>query len=168
MMGVGKSTVGSLLARRLDLPFTDLDDEIEAAAGRRCAEIINEEGEAAFREIEVQALLRWRARAAHGLLAAGGGLVTTEAGSRALAGGWAEVVWLHAPAEVLAVRVGDGEHHERPLLGADKGSLREQIEELSARRAPLYAAASDRRIDTGALSPEQVVDLLAEEIGRRA
>ena len=51
-MGAGKSTVGPLLARRLGWDFLDLDDDIEAAAGRPVPEIFAKDGEAAFRAAE--------------------------------------------------------------------------------------------------------------------
>ena len=51
-MGAGKSTVGRRLAARLGFPFSDLDDDIEAAAGRTISEIFEEDGEDAFRALE--------------------------------------------------------------------------------------------------------------------
>ena len=57
MMGAGKSTVGARLARRLDRPFLDSDELVEAQTGRTVAEIFAADGEAAFRAIETSVLV---------------------------------------------------------------------------------------------------------------
>lgn len=57
-MGSGKSTLGTRLAAKLDMPFTDLDRRIESAAGKTIPEIFGELGESAFRELESEALIR--------------------------------------------------------------------------------------------------------------
>ncbi|HEX6034669.1 MAG TPA: shikimate kinase, partial [Anaerolineales bacterium] len=54
--GTGKSTIGKILARRLNLPFTDLDRVIETNAGMSIAQIMEGQGEPAFRELETAAL----------------------------------------------------------------------------------------------------------------
>ena len=55
-MGSGKSTIGPRLAAALAVPFVDLDDDIEAAAGRTIADVFSNDGEAAFRDAEHAAL----------------------------------------------------------------------------------------------------------------
>ncbi|MCT7356561.1 AAA family ATPase, partial [Streptomyces sp. 15-116A] len=73
-MGVGKSTVGRLLAERLGVAYRDTDDDIIAERGRTVAEIFAGEGEAAFRAAEARAVAD--ALAGHdGVLALGGGAV---------------------------------------------------------------------------------------------
>jgi len=77
-MGSGKSTVGPLVARRLDWKFVDADDVIAAEAGSTIPEIFAREGEAAFRERERATIARLAGEAAL-VLALGGGAIETEA-----------------------------------------------------------------------------------------
>ena len=108
-MGSGKTTVGRELARRLELPFADLDDLIEAAERRSIADIFANDGEAAFRDIE-----HWELGRAllGGVLALGGGAYAQER-NRELLRGRATVVWLDVPFERALRRVAGAEH--RPL-----------------------------------------------------
>ena len=163
MMGSGKTTVGRLLARRLGVGFWDLDDEIAArdAGGRSCAEVLRQEGEVAFRAREVEALIAWRERGERGVLATGGGVVTTEAGRRALTGGWADVIWLSLPPEVLAERLGAIGVGDRPLIEGGGGDIEGRVRELLARRAPLYAEVAKLEIYPAEHSAESTCDLLA-------
>lgn len=136
MMGAGKSTVGRRLAERLQLPFVDVDLEVERAADLTVEEIFERQGEAAFRAREREAVARLAAGPVQ-VIAAGGGAFADSA-SRTLLLESCTVVWLDARAEALADRVvRDG--RERPLLrGRDP---RAAIAELAERRRPFYAAA---------------------------
>ena len=90
-MGVGKSTVGQLLAERLGVGYRDTDDDIVAAQDRTIAEIFVDEGESAFRAIEKAAVLR--ALTEHdGVLALGGGAILDE-DTRAFLAGLLADVW---------------------------------------------------------------------------
>lgn len=71
-MGCGKSTLGRSLAKRCDIEFVDLDDYIEAKAGKKIREIFADEGEAAFRELERRTLVEVSGRG-NVLVACGGG-----------------------------------------------------------------------------------------------
>ena len=160
-MGAGKSAVGALLARRLGLPFADLDALIEAEAGARIAELFRDAGEAAFRARE-SALLA-RSLAADGqVLATGGGAVLGEANRRRLRErGF--VAWLQAdPAAQLQRLEGC---RDRPLLeGTDR---RARLDALAAERDPLYREVADLVIDTRGLDPDAVAEaLVARAAGR--
>ena len=72
-MGVGKSTVGRRLARRLDLPFVDSDSAIEDAAGFSAAEVFEKYGEEDFRDGERRLVARL-VEGRVGVIATGGGL----------------------------------------------------------------------------------------------
>lgn len=102
-MGVGKSTVGRLLAERLATGYRDTDDDIVAEQGRAIAEIFVDEGEAAFRAIEKAAVSR--ALAQHdGILALGGGSILDEDTRSLLAG--QRVLYLSMDVEEAVKRTG--------------------------------------------------------------
>lgn len=150
MPGSGKSSVGRALSSRLALPFIDLDEEIEAAAGATIAEIFAgvdggvAAGEAAFRQLETAALSRVSARN-RAVVACGGGAILSE-DNRTLMHDSGTVVWLKVRPEMLARRDLTG----RPLL-VQAGDL----ERLSAEREPAYREASDIEIDAEA-DPDSV------------
>lgn len=138
-MGVGKTTVGRLVARELDRPFVDLDRAIEAAAGASPAEIFRRHGEAHFRDLERRALeVALDARPA-AVVALGGGTLVDEA-SRAEACRRALLVALSAPLGVLLERLGEAE--DRPLLAAASEQEREaRLTRLLSTRGDAYATA---------------------------
>ncbi len=135
LMGVGKSTVGRRLARRLALDFVDSDAAIEDASGYSAAEVFERFGEQDFRDGE----RRLVARLVEGdvrVIATGGGAYV-DPRTRQLLNERAITVWLDAPVEVLAERT--SRRDTRPLLrNADpKGTL----ERLNDERRPSYAEA---------------------------
>ncbi|CAM3178913.1 shikimate kinase [Paracoccus nototheniae] len=135
MMGAGKTAIGSELARRLRVPFTDSDAEIEAAAAMSISEIFARDGEAFFRARESQVLGRLLA-GAPGVISTGGG-AWMSAGNRDMIGARGLSVWLNCAPELLWQRV--RQRPTRPLLQtADpKGTLLR----LLAERSPVYAQA---------------------------
>ena len=138
MMGVGKSSVGRALARRLDRKLLDSDEMIEAREGRTVRDIWMEDGEPAFRRIEAEVLADAIAVPTPSVVAAAGGVVLSEENRNALKGSGAHVVWLLADVDLLLERVRNGMH--RPLLDEDpEGTLRTMYEE----RADLYQEVAD-------------------------
>ena len=135
MMGAGKTAVGTELARRLRVPFTDSDAEIEAAAAMSISEIFARDGESFFRDRESQVLTRLLS-GPPGVISTGGGAWLRPANRTAIAARGISV-WLNCPPELLWHRV--RQRSTRPLLKtADpKGTLLA----LLAERAPLYAQA---------------------------
>jgi shikimate kinase len=114
-MGAGKSAVGPRLAACLGWPFVDLDDRIEAAAGRTIAELFVHPGEAAFRRLETAALGRALDECAGGgVIAGGGGLWAEPENRERCAARGACVVWLDAPLDDVVRRVGAAV--DRPLF----------------------------------------------------
>jgi shikimate kinase len=102
----GKSSIGAALARRLGLPFVDLDEKIVTEEGRTIAAIFKEDGEAAFRQLESSSLDKATGRGKL-VLATGGGCVLTP-GNRALLVERCLVVWLDLSPELAAARVKAG------------------------------------------------------------
>lgn len=136
-MGSGKSTVGRLLAERLNRPFVDADAEIERAAGAKVSEIFAREGEAGFRARERAAI---EAAAGSGaIVALGGGAIAQEGAAGRLAAS-GTIVYLRARPETLLRRV--GEDDTRPLLqGLGRAARRERLERLLSERAQYYEQA---------------------------
>ncbi len=133
-MGTGKTSVGRLVAERLDRPFLDLDDVIAARAGKPIPRIFAEDGERAFRALEAAVCAELAAPAGL-VVAAGGGAVVNPANRAALAAGGL-VICLDAAPEAILARVGDDAN--RPMLAG--GNRQARIENLLAQRAGAYAA----------------------------
>jgi len=156
-MGSGKTTVGGLLGARLGCEFVDLDDRIETAAGRSIAEVFAERGEAAFRELEAQALAQLLAGARKPLvIALGGGAFAQEHNRRVIAGSGALTVFLDSPLETLRERCAGLLH--RPLA---RDPLR--FAQLYLERLPIYRQAA-WTIGTGSGTPEDAVSAIAERL----
>ncbi|MFK7918410.1 MAG: shikimate kinase [Ilumatobacter sp.] len=138
MMGAGKSSVGRVLAKRLDRSLLDSDDMVEARTGRTVREIWREDGEPAFRALETDVLRDAVSSTTPSVIAAAGGVVLNESNRTVLKGAGAHVVWLLADVDLLVARVQAGMH--RPLLDDDpEGTLRTMYEE----RAELYQDVAD-------------------------
>jgi shikimate kinase len=159
MMGAGKSTVGRLLAQRLDRPFLDSDERVVAQTGRTVAEIFAAEGEAAFRAVETDVLCQMLDGEVPAVIAAAGGAVLDAANRRAMRAR-ATVVWLRADVALLADGVGSGGH--RPLLADDASAT---LTRLSTERDSLYRDAAQQVVDVDDLTPDEVVDRVIAEIG---
>ena len=148
LMGTGKSTVGRRLARDLDRPFADLDEQIELAEGVTVPRLFRERGEAAFRAAEAAQLAGLVSRPAPLVIAAGGGVVISEANRRLLAATF--VVWLQASAQFLAART---DPTYRPLLAG--GNAQSRLARLLEERRELYEEVADFAID---VEPFHAVD----------
>ncbi|HEX9636473.1 MAG TPA: shikimate kinase [Acidobacteriota bacterium] len=143
--GAGKSTVGAALAKRLDLPFHELDDSIEAQAGLGLAEIFAVHGEHYYRRLERETLRRLLGKGEPAVLAVSGGLVTDRE-SYDLLRERCTTVWLKARPQdhwQRVVRQGD----RRPMAASPHA--RAELKALLATREPLYKQAA-LTIDTSA------------------
>lgn len=161
--GSGKTTIGKLLAVRLDRPSIDCDDLIEQAAGQTIREIFASEGEAGFRDREQAAIeqLAAEAVAQPAVVALGGGAVLREANRAAICRSGRRV-WLTAPPHVLASRIrGDQTTAaRRPALSTL--SDYDEIVNLLAQREPLYAAVAQKTLNTEGLTAEAICDDIAD------
>lgn len=150
-MGSGKSSVGRALADELGWSFYDLDVEVERQAGRSIPAIFEDEGEAAFRALETEALLKRVEQARTGIpqvVALGGGTFTLDHNIElTLSNGVA--IWLDAPLTVIEQRIAAETH--RPLARDP-----EQLRALFTARQPAYGRA-DYRIPTEAREPAGIV-----------
>ncbi|CAL9652483.1 shikimate kinase [Streptomyces sp. enrichment culture] len=159
-MGVGKSTVGQLLAERLGAGYRDADEDIVTAQGRTIAEIFVDEGEAAFRALEKEAVRS--ALAGHeGVLALGGGAVL-DADTRALLAGQ-RVVYLSMDVEEAVKRT--GLNAARPLLAVNP---RKQWRELMEARRHLYEEVATVVVATDGRTPEEVAETALDAVDRQS
>ena len=147
-MGAGKTTVARLLGEAWSLPVRDTDADIEAAEGRTISDIFVDDGEHAFRALEVAAVADALADHA-GVLALGGGAVLDPATRDLLAG--RPVVFLRVGLSDAVKRVGLGVG--RPLL---LGNVRTRIKALLDERTPIYESVASLVVDTDDRTPEEV------------
>jgi len=150
-MGAGKSTVGRALAERLDWPFLDLDDSIEAQQGMTIAEIFASRGEAWFRQLE-SAALRSLDDSVAAVVATGGGVLSVPE-NREWMRAHGLAVWLDVSFELVTERLAATDQETRPLFENES-----QARELFAKRQSQYGD-SDLRIEV--LSSHSAAELAA-------
>jgi shikimate kinase len=158
LMGAGKTTVGQRCAARLERPFIDTDDVVEAVARRSVQELFAEAGEGAFRELERDAVSDVTASPVATVIACGGGAVLDVDNRRRLQAA-GTVVWLRASPGVLAERV-DADDVDRPLL-APRGAVA-TLQRLAVVRAAAYEAVADAAVDTDGRTVDEVADAVLE------
>jgi shikimate kinase len=157
LMGVGKSTVGRRLARRLGLPFADGDIEIEAAAGMTVSDIFASLGEGEFRAGEARVMRRLLEGPRLVLATGGGAMLNLE--TRGLMKTQAVTVWMRADLETIAQRV--KRRDTRPLLrGRDP---LEALSTLAEARYPVYGEA-DVTVDVAGGAHAQAVDAIVKAL----
>jgi shikimate kinase len=158
MMGSGKTTVGRALAERLRWPHLDSDEQVERRTGRTVPQILEEDGEAAFRAEEKRALAEAVTSDGPAVVSVAGGAVLDPDNRRRIRDG-GTVVWLRGDIEHLASRVGDGKG--RPLLEGDVvGNMRR----LYSQRRPIYEELADTIVDVDAASPGEIVDAIVKDL----
>jgi shikimate kinase len=160
MMGCGKSSVGSVLARLLGRDFVDNDRLVEERAGRTIREIFDAEGEQGFRERETAAI---DAVADGGAVVALGGGAIAQPGAPQRLAGLGTVVYLAASPDALLKRVGRAA--ARPLLaGLDRRERRERIVEMLAEREDAYRTA-ELVVETDGMGVRAVARKIAAALG---
>ncbi|MBD5633712.1 MAG: helix-turn-helix transcriptional regulator [Candidatus Eremiobacteraeota bacterium] len=155
LRGAGKSTLGALLATRLERPFIELDREIEAASGASLSEIFDLYGQGGFRRLERRALKAVLGGHPRFVLATSGSIVSEpETFAELLLGCY--TVWIRAePAEHMQRVIAQGDL--RPM--ADNGEAMADLERILAGRELLYRKA-DAEIDTAGRDVDETLDEL--------
>lgn len=149
-MGVGKTTVGALLAAELSLPFFDSDGALAARTGEDGAAIAAREGVSALHDLELELFLEMARRRRRSVIAAAASVVDFEAGRRVLAEN--TTIWLTAPESVLAGRLARDDHRRETSAGERKA--------LERRREPLLRDVASWEVDTASKSPDEIVAVL--------
>jgi len=158
-MGTGKTVVGRALAERLGRKFVELDTLIARKAGKTIPEIFRQDGEVAFRELEIEAA-REIAGKRNVVIACGGGIVLNKINIDRLRRECL-IVYLTASPEVILKRTSTG-RNDRPLLSTADRDI--TVRELLEFRRPFYERAADITIDTSALDIRAVVRRIIEKM----
>lgn len=161
MPGAGKSSVGKMLARNLELPFIDADQEMVVHTGVAITTIFELEGESGFRQREAHLISELCVRTGI-LLATGGGVVLKQENRDALQG-TGVVIYLHASLDHLCQRT----RHDlrRPLLQSEKP--REVLKALLEIREPLYRKTADLVVETGRQSVGRLCREISDKLAAR-
>ncbi len=161
MMGARKSTVGKVLAQKLNYSFLDTDNLIEQAAGKSIPAIFAEDGEEKFRDLEQQVLSQVSAYTRL-VVATGGGIVLRSLNWSHLHDGI--VVWIDVPVDILYDRLSQSSG-SRPLL--QTADPLQRLRDLDEQRRDRYAQADVSIVVTIDETPEQVSDRLLTMINNR-
>jgi shikimate kinase len=158
MMGTGKSVVGKALEQKTGLPRFDTDEIIFSKLKVPIKEIFSTHGDEYFRNLETETL-RLMSLEEPAIIVTGGGIVL-RAENVDLLRQLATVVWLDTDETTLRARIHN--LRDRPLLQtANPGA---SLSELLAAREPLYRRAADLRVDVAQRSPEDIAELILENI----
>jgi len=158
-MGVGKTAVGKALAEKLDKRFVELDSLIEQKAGKTIPELFYQDGEVAFRELEIE-VTKQVSTNKNLVIACGGGLVLNKINIDRLRNE-SIIVYLTASLRAILNRI-PSEGEERPLLNTPDRAL--TIQELLRFRKPFYEQAADIKIDTSKLDINSVVEQIRAKL----
>ena len=151
-MGTGKTAVGKVLAKKLGKEFFELDPLIEQKAGKPIPEIFKDEGEIAFRELEIE-VTKEVSEKKNAVIACGGGVVLNKINIDRLRKE-SVIVYLTASPRIILKRTSN-DAEVRPLLKTSDKAL--QIQKLLRFRKPFYERAADIKIDTSNLDIDSAV-----------
>lgn len=155
LMGSGKTSVGKRLARKLNLPFIDGDQEVEKAAGLSLVDVLKCFGVEEYRAGEARVMKRLL-EGEPCVLASGGGSFVAEQ-TRAYAKSNAITIWLKADIDVLYHRTAGRKH--RPFLKGSDDQLKSKLEKYINDEYPYYSEA-DIVVET----KEEQVDLTVNRV----
>jgi shikimate kinase len=158
-MGTGKTEVGRKLADKLGMKFIELDSLIEQRAGKTITEIFQQDGETAFREMEID-VTRDIAGEKNSVIACGGGIILNKINIDRLREN-SIVVYLTASPDIILKRTLEQEG-QRPLLDVEEPL--KTINEMLKFRKPFYEDAADMEVDTSMSDIDNVTEKIIEKL----
>lgn len=159
-MGAGKSTIGRLLAKELNLPFIDSDREIESRSGAAISWIFDVEGEQGFREREKNIIAEICNEQEAGFVLATGGGAILNTDTRKLLAEKTTVIYLHASVEQQLART--AKDKQRPLLQVPEPA--KVLERLMTIRDPLYREVAHLVVITDERPPRFLIQHILESL----
>jgi len=154
----GKTTIGKILAHRLNFEFIDTDCLIEQSLGLTIIEIIEKQGWGKFRQIEKKTLLNTK-KNQNTIIATGGGIIIGHDNQQFIKKNGL-CLWLDADIKTIMTRL-NTDHKTKALRPAltDK-DLFEETNEIVKERNPLYKKTAHIKIDTSFNTPEEIVNII--------
>tara|TARA_B100000029_G_scaffold285022_1_gene278872 strand:+ start:217 stop:729 length:513 start_codon:yes stop_codon:yes gene_type:complete len=137
MMGSGKSTIGRLLAKKLNLRFVDIDNYIEFISKMKIAEFFKKKGENSFRKLEQKVTLKFLKKIGYVISLGGGGFVNEKIRKEVKKN--AIDIWLNCSSEILIKRI--RKNNKRPLV-AKMNDI--ELENLIISRSKIYSKSKYR------------------------
>ena len=156
--GAGKSSIGRSLSKEMDMPFIDSDSEIEKIAQKKISEIFVDDGEPAFRKIEVEVVSNLL-RNFSGVIALGGGAPMNAEIQIKLEKSDFPVIFIDVSISQAANRVGFNK--DRPLLLINP---RQQWMNLMSERRPIYERLATDTVSSDNNKPAEVAKIIREKL----
>ena len=161
MMGAGKSKLGYIVSKSLNVNFYDIDDLIEKDLNTSIKELFKSHGEAYFRRVEeakIKIVINNAiSRNEKAIVSIGGGAFDNQH-SRELLLKNTKVIWLNVPTDILIKRIGDGSR--RPMI---KGNVEKSITEILSKRVKYYSL-SHHQLNAYNLTQEQITKKMIQFI----
>ena len=156
--GAGKSSIGRALAKELSMPFTDTDTEIEQITKKKISEIFVDDGEPAFRKIEVEVVEKILSEFS-GVIALGGGAPINMQIKNILEKADFPIIFIDVSISQAATRIGFNK--DRPLLLINP---RQQWMNLMNERRPVYEKLATDTVSSDSKKPHEVAKVIVEKI----
>jgi len=149
MMGSGKSSIGNLVSKKLDLPFTDIDSLIVKNTGMNISEIFEKKGEDYFRKLEEKITLKCLKKTKSVVSLGGGGFINTKIREEILANHFS--FWLNWDESILIKRIKNSKKRPLAFKSTDK-----KLRELIKNRSKIYSNAQFK-INCNKLSKAEII-----------
>jgi shikimate kinase len=161
MMGAGKSKIGYIVSKSLNVNFYDIDDLIEKELNTSIKELFKSHGEAYFRSVEeakIEIVIKNAvSKNEKAIISIGGGAFDNQY-SRELLLKNTKVIWLNVPTDILIKRIGDGS--KRPMI---KGNIEKSITEILSKRVKYYSL-SHHQLNAYNLTQKQITEKMIQFI----